>query len=175
MGARFFLVAGSVGLVASAFLIQACGETESTPDTAGDSGADVAVDSNVADTAPPAEEDAATCDLSADLTQGIPDAAIADGASTSGLCLQCAKTKCAAQLDDCSQECACQELLTVGLDCYLKNTSNPLACAGNFTGVDQNTQQIGLALIGCISGGCKEECATESLLPNDAGSDADAN
>lgn len=174
MGARTFLVAGSIGLVATAFLIQACGETESTPDTTPDSGADVAVDTGPADTGPSVEEDAATCDPTADLTEGIPDASIADGASTSGICLQCATTKCQAQIDDCREECPCQELATVGLDCYLKNTSNPIACAGNFTGVDQTTQQIGLALIGCISSACKDECATGSFFPNDGGADAAA-
>ena len=175
MGARFFLVAGSIGLVAAAFVIQACGETEPTTAPAPDSGADVAVADTGQKEAAPVDDDAATCDISADFTKQIPDASIADGASTSGICLQCAQAKCKAQLDDCNTDCPCQELAADGLDCYLKNTSNPLVCAGNFTGVGDETQQIGIALIGCISSGCKVECATESFQPNDAGSDADAN
>ena len=175
MGARFFLVAGSIGLVAAAFVIQACGETEPTPASTPDSGADVAVsDSGQKDTAP-VDDDAATCDLSADFTKDIPDASIADGASTSGICLQCAKAKCGAQIDDCTTDCNCQEIAGEGLDCYLKNASNPTVCVGSFLGVDEKTQQIGLALLSCINSGCKDECATESFQPNDAGSDADAN
>ncbi len=175
MGARFFLAAGSLGLVATAFVIQACGETEPTNSAPVDSGADVIVDSGQSDTAPPSDDDAATCDLSADFTTQIPDASIADGASTSGICLQCAKAKCKAALDDCNQDCPCQELAAEGLECFLKNSSNPLVCAGSFSGVDQNTQQLGFALLGCINSGCKEECATEAFLPSDGGSDADAN
>ena len=177
MGARFFLVAGSIGLVATAFLIQACGETEPAPSAPADSGADVVLDSGQKDTAPPTEEDAATCDLSADFTKQIPDASIADGASTSGICLQCAKAKCQAQLEDCNQDCPCQELAADGLACFLKNSANPLVCAGRFTGVDQNTQQLGFALLGCINSGCKEECATDAFQPGDGGTDAatDAN
>ena len=175
MGARFFLVAGSIGLVAAAFVIQACGETEATTDPAADTGADVAVADSGQKAAAPGDDDAATCDLSADFTKKIPDASIADGASTSGICLQCAQAKCQAQLDDCNTDCPCQELAAEGLDCYLKNASNPLACAASFTGVDDDTQQIGFALIGCINSGCKKECATDSFQPTDAGSDADAN
>lgn len=175
MGSRFFLVAGGIGLVATAFVIQACGDTEPVDATPPDSGADVVVDSGQQEAAPEPEEDAATCDLSADFTKQIPDASIADGASTSGLCLQCAHTKCKAQIDDCNQDCPCQDLAATGLDCYLKNSSNPTVCASAFLGVDDNTQQIGIALLGCINSGCKEECATESFQPKDAGSDADAN
>ncbi len=175
MRARFFVVAGGIGLVATAFVIQACGETEPTPATSADSGADVVVDSGEQkDTAPP-DEDAATCDPSADFTKGIPDASIADGASTSGLCLQCAHAKCKKQIDACNHDCTCQELAADGLDCYVKNTTNPMVCAGAFLGVDQNTQTLGLAVLGCINQGCKEECATEAFQPGDAGKDADAN
>ena len=61
MGPRFFVVAGGIGLIATAFTIQACGETEPAAEPA-DSGADVIVDSGQKETAPPVEEDAATCD-----------------------------------------------------------------------------------------------------------------
>ena len=171
MKARICLLAGSVGLVAAAFVIQACGETE--PAAAGpeaDSGADVV------DSSPPkeaaAEEDAATCDLSADFTTQIPDASIADGATTSGICLQCASAKCKKQIDACNQDCTCQELAGEALECYLENSANPILCAGNFAGVDNSTQQIAIGLLTCINSGCKVECATEAF--QDAGTDADA-
>lgn len=169
MQARIVLVAAGIGFVATAFVIQACGDTEVVA-TPSDSGADVALDTGKKDTAPP-DEDADTCDPSADFTKEIPDAAIADGASTSGLCLQCAHAKCKAQIDECNADCTCQGLAVVGLDCYLKNTSNPLVCVNKFVGdVDQNTQAIGLALIGCINSECKSDCATAVF--QDAGADA---
>lgn len=173
MKARIFLLAGSACFVAAAFVIQACGDTEPVTGPETDAAADVA-DSGQKEAAPPVvDDDAATCDLSADFTTQIPDAAIADGSSTTGLCVQCANAKCGKQVDDCNKDCPCQELAAEALDCYLKNTDNPFACAGNFAGVDQTTQQIGIALIGCINNGCKDECATEQF--QDAGPDADAN
>ncbi|MDF2692525.1 MAG: hypothetical protein K0S65_908 [Labilithrix sp.] len=163
MGARIFLVGTGVSLIAAAFVIQACGETEpATVAPVVDSGPDV-VDTGAPDTGPKVEEDSGGCDTTADFTSKIPDASIADGATTSGICLQCAHTKCGPQLDDCNTDCTCQGLAGEALDCYLKNTTNPIVCAGSFTGVDTNTQQLGLALITCISSGCKEECATEAF------------
>ena len=170
MKARICLLAGGVGLVAAAFVIQACGETE--PVTAApeaDSGADV-VDSSPPMEAAATDEDAATCDLSADFTTEIPDASIADGATTSGICLQCASAKCKKEIDACNQDCTCQELAGDALECYLANSANPLLCAGNFAGVDTSTQQIAIGLLTCINSGCKVECATEAFT--DGGTDA---
>jgi hypothetical protein len=178
MRARIFLVIGAISLNAVAFVLQACGETEpaAVSNSTADSGADV-VDSGSAkpdSASSPADDDAATCDLSADFSTKIPDASIADGASTSGLCLGCAKANCNAEVTACNQDCPCQELASSALDCYLKNTANPILCAGNFTGVDTNTQQLGFAIISCLQDECKAECATESFV-GDAGKDADAN
>ncbi len=173
MKARIFLLGGSISLIAAAFVVQACGDTEpvtTAPEV--DSGADV-VDSSPPKEAAPADEDAATCDLSADFTTEIPDASIADGATTTGVCLACAHVKCQKQLDECNQDCDCQGLAGDALGCYLANSANPLLCAGNFAGVDSNTQQIAIAAVSCINSGCKKECATEAFL--DGGTDADAN
>jgi hypothetical protein len=167
MAARIFLVSTGVCLMAAAFVIQACGDDSegTTPAPVADSGADV-VDSGPADTGPDVEEDAATCDLSADFSSKIPDASIADGATTSGVCLQCAHAKCGAELTACNTNCDCQDLAAKGLDCYLKNTSNYLVCASEFAGVGTDIQNLGLALIMCISSGCKTECATAALQPD---------
>jgi hypothetical protein len=160
MRARIFLGAGTVSFVAAAFVIQACGDTEEpvTQSTA-DSGPDVVVDAGPKEAAAEEKDSAAPCDTSADFTKGIPDASIADGASTSGICLGCATTKCKSQVDACRESCTCQEMAGGALDCYLKNTANPLVCAAGLSGVDSETQQIGLAIIGCLNNACKEECA----------------
>lgn len=174
MRARIFLFASAITLMTGAAALQACGETEATPKTGGtDSGPDV-IDSGEKEAAP-VDNDAATCDLSADFSEQIPDASIADGASTSGICLGCAKSKCEDEVKSCNEDCTCQGLATDAVTCYLANTKNPLVCAGNFTGVDTNTQQLGFAIINCINKSCKTECAAESFQPNDGGADADAN
>jgi hypothetical protein len=179
MRARIFLVTGAVGLIAASFLIEACGETE-TPKTASDAGtADVVVDS-----APPkeaaAEEDAATCDLSADFSTQIPDASIADGATTTGICLQCARNECDSELDSCNQDCDCQGFAGAALGCYLENAGASQQviiqkCGSQFLSVSGSTRQLGLGLVSCLQTNCKTECATDALTPSDAGPDADAN
>jgi hypothetical protein len=172
--ARTFLVCGSAALIAVALVIQACGSTEETPavTTDGGGGADVAKDTTPPkDTAAPPEEDATTCDINADFTKEIPDAAIGDSGSTTGICLGCAKQKCQKEITACNTDCPCQGLAAEALDCYLKNSDNPFACAGSFAGVDQKTQGIGLGLLQCINSGCKKECATDSFQ-QDGGPDA---
>ncbi len=180
MRARIFFLAGAVTCLAAAFGVQACGETEEVkPVGAPDSGADVAI-GDAAKEAAPVEQDSATCDLSADFSDQIPDAAIPDSSTTTGLCLQCAKTSCKKAIDDCNQNCECQGVAGDGIGCVLANAGKSLQqiaaiCGGNFTGVSTETQQLGFAVIGCLQSQCKDECATESFQPpSDGGTDADA-
>lgn len=154
-------------LVGAAFMIQACGDTESG--AAADAGADV-VDSGQKEAS--ADTGASPCDTSKSVTDDIPDAAIADGASTSGACVQCANLNCSKQLDACNKDCTCQGIAGDALKCFLKNTQNPIACAGQFLGVDQKTQALGIGLLQCIGTACKTECATESFRPQDGGTDS---
>jgi hypothetical protein len=156
MRARLIVVAFSGALVAAACAIQACGDTEPiAPVDPPDSGPE---------TAPP-PLDAATCDLSANLLDKVPDASIADGASTSGICVRCANQKCATQVAACNASCACQSAVGKGLDCYLKNSSNPSVCVASLTGsgVDFKIQAIGIAFITCLNTSCKSECATATF------------
>lgn len=172
MRARIFLLGGCVGLVAAAFVVQACDESEpTTAASEADSGPDVIDGGPLKEAAAP-EVDAATCDPSADFTTQIPDASILDGATTTGICLQCAHAKCAEQLDKCNEDCACQGLAGEALQCYLMSSENPIACAGSFIDVDTTTQQAGIALLTCINSECKADCATAAF--QDAGADADA-
>lgn len=171
MRSRILVLGGVFGLSAIMLSAQACGETEPAAVVESDSGADVD-DSGQADVVT-ADEDAATCDLSADFTADIPDADIADGASTSGLCLQCAHRVCEAPIASCNANCTCQGLAGGALECFLHNADNPVVCAGDFMGVDDETRNLGFALVMCIDAHCKSECATTSF--QDAGTeDADA-
>ena len=177
MRIRFLFLCVSAGLVAGGFAIQACGGTQSDSATVVDAGLDV-VDATVKDTNAPDVKDAApACDPTADFLKDIPDASLADGATTSGICLGCAKSKCKNELSACSKDCTCQGLAGDAIDCYLKSTTkNPtdlIKCAGGFASVPTATRNIGLGVFGCISNECSVECATAEFT--DAGADADAN
>lgn len=171
MRIRFFIVGVSAVLFGGGFAVQACGGSQSDGTAAVDAGLDV-VDATVKDTNAPDVKDAApACDTNADILKGIPDASIADGASSTGVCLGCAASKCKNEIDACKKDCACQGVAADALECYAKTQS--ISCAASFTSVPKATQQIGFALAGCVSGNCDKECQASALL--DAGSDADAN
>jgi hypothetical protein len=173
MRVRFFFLAVSVSLVASAAAMQACGGTEeSSPQASNeDAGQEAAApvdaakpDTSVADTG----VDSSTCDPNADFTDKIPDASIADGGSSTGICVGCAKTNCKDDIDDCNHLCECQGLMDKALSCYAKNPDNPFACAGPFLGASKETQSIGASLIGCLQDKCAQECPSPI---KDAGED----
>jgi hypothetical protein len=168
------IVSFSAVLFGGGFAIQACGGTQSDTAAAVDSGTDV-VDATVKDTNAPDVKDAAPpCDPNADFLKGIPDASLADGASTTGVCLGCAKSKCSTELAACSKDCSCQGIAGDAIDCYVKGGSI-LTCGSSFATVSASTRNIGIGVFTCINGNCATECATSSLLPSDAGGDADAN
>jgi hypothetical protein len=174
MRIRFLIVSFSAVLFGGGFAIQACGGTQSDSTAAVDSGADVA-DATVKDTNAPDVKDAALpCDPNADFLKGIPDASLADGASTTGVCLGCAKSKCATELAACSKDCTCQGLAGDAIACYVKGGSI-LTCGSSFATVPTSTRNIGIGVFTCINGSCADECATSALIPSDAGADADAN
>lgn len=165
MRSRFFFLGISTSIVlgATAFLACGGGETVSEPI---DSGADV-VDAGPKDTGPDAQ-DSATCDLSADFTTKIPDASIADGATTSGICMGCVNTNCRKEVAACNHDCSCQNLANNALECYIK--TQKLSCAASFAGAGSSTQKLGIALFGCVNDSCQTECAVNSFI-QDAGSD----
>lgn len=171
MRTRFFLLAASVTSLAAAAVAQGCGETETTT-TPTDAGADTSADTGPKrDSAPPIEEDAATCDTSQDFSRDIPDADIGDGASTTGLCVTCAQANCKKFIDDCNKNCQCQELAGEALECYAK-TANIIGCAGQFASskISDETKTTAFGLFSCLNDECKDECQTEQFA--DGGPDA---
>jgi hypothetical protein len=163
MRARLIVLGGAFLSITTGLLIQACGATEKgAPADAGPDALEASADGSA---------DAAKCDLSASLTAKIPDAAIADGASTSGICLGCGHAKCANFVQQCSANCDCQGLAAKGLECYLRDPTNAEACIFAFgaQNVDRKVQAIGLGLGSCINSNCKVECATAAF--EDAGDD----
>jgi hypothetical protein len=182
MRARFLLFVGAFSLAGAASAVQACSSDETNTTSAGaDSGPDaVAADGSPQKEPAAPEPDAAPCDLSADFSDEIPDASIADGATTTGLCLQCAHTSCQKQLAACNTECKCQQLAGQALGCFLQNSDKTQLelyqlCGGPLLGVDSHTQQLALEILSCLNDECPEDCATSAFQPHDAGTDADAN
>jgi hypothetical protein len=164
MRIRIFLALATVSFVAAGIGIQACGGTSDTtadakdssvPETAAETGPKDAT-TDTADAAPP-------CDPKKDFLADIPDASIADGASTTGICVGCTKSKCAAEVAKCGADCTCQELAGKALDCYAK-TQDVFGCAGKFASVPTATRNIGIALFGCIQNQCDDECAASAFV-----------
>ena len=172
MRIRFFLTVLSAGLFSAGFAIQACGSTTNDAASAADSGPEAAVEASIKDTSVADAKDAAPpCDTTADLTTKIPDASIADGASTSGLCVGCMKRVCPQALAACNMDCTCQGLAGDALNCFVKTQA--ISCGAPFLNGGAGTLAIGKQLLGCVSGGCANECAF-SAFNMDGGADADA-
>lgn len=170
MRIRFLLTVVSAGLFSAGFVIQACGSTTNDA-TVTDAGTD-AFEAGIKDTSVPDAKDAAPpCDTTADLTTKIPDASIADGASTSGICVGCMKRVCPEALAACNMDCTCQGLAGDALNCFVKTQA--ISCGAPFLSGGSSTLAIGKQLLGCVSGGCADECAFSSFIM-DGGADADA-
>jgi hypothetical protein len=166
MQVRWLLFAAGLLVGSTSFVIQACGKSDDSEATA-DAGDDGASGDTGAG-------DSATCDLSQNLLDTIPDAAIADGASSTGICLGCVSANCPKQVASCNALCECKGFAATGLDCYAKNSTNPTVCLAGFAlgGVSPSVQTLGIQLLGCVNTNCQKQCATSSYERSDAG-DAD--
>lgn len=174
MRIRFVLTVVSAALFGAGFAIQACGSTtnDAVPGAA-DAGTD-AFEAGIKDTSvPDVLEAAPPCDPNADILANIMDASIADGGSSVGLCLGCAKSKCSAEINACKMDCACQDLAGTALECFAKTQA--ISCVAGFATVPASTRNIGIALAGCVNQDCSSECQTAAFLDGGADADADAN
>ena len=164
MRIRFFLALASVSFVAAGFAIQACGgSSDDTANPVKDSGvAETAAETGPKDAAVNTAEAAVPCDPNKDYLGAIPDASIADGASTTGICVGCAKSKCKAEVAKCGADCTCQQIAGGALDCYAK-TQDLIGCGSKLLSVPAATRTIGIALFSCIQKDCADECAASSF------------
>jgi hypothetical protein len=176
MRIRFFLTCVAATCVAAGFGIQACGGTsESGP--AADAATERAAEAGPKDssTGPDVFDARPPCDPNKDPLKDIPDAAIADGASSTGACLGCATAKCSDEIDDCKKDCSrsvtdlgCQDLAGKALECYAK-TQDIFTCAGKFATVPNPTRGIGIALGTCVGQKCQDECGVKDPDAGDGG------
>lgn len=117
------------------------------------------------------------CDPNADLLEKVSDASIADGASTTGICLGCARARCSEAIADCTMDCACQSIVSDAIGCYV--TTQQITCAAKLANVFVKpiTRQYALSLVGCVRSACAVECVIDGGAPEtglDAATDADA-
>lgn len=171
MRIRFFFVLVSAWAVGGGFALQACGGSSddtgtTTPDAAPEASA---VDSSLKDssTAPDVFDARPPCDPNKDILKEIPDAAIPDSSTTTGICLGCAQSKCTDEIKDCQSDCSrsatdlgCQDLAAKALECYAQK-QNFLACGGDFIKAKNPTQGIGIALGTCVGNKCQAECGVD--------------
>ncbi len=176
MRVHAFLFGATLTTVAAMATVQACGGDTGSTGTATDAGNDTSKTDAPADTAqPPVDsgtDTAPACDLDADFVTKIPDADIADGLSTTGICAGCVEAKCKAEVNACNQDCKCAGVADKVLVCYAESggdTNKLIACAlaagvgaGALTKTSTN-------LLGCVQDKCPVECPN----PTDAGLDGD--
>jgi hypothetical protein len=177
MRVRFFLVMTMATSVGAGAAIQACGgssDSGSSGSPTAEAGPDTSItkDSSVADTNAPDVFDARPpCDPNKDILKDVPDASIADGASTTGACIACAEMHCSTEIDNCKKDCSrsetdkgCQDLGAAALSCYAM-TQSLIKCAAPFFTAKGPTQMIGVALGTCVNKYCQDECG----VPGDGG------
>ena len=104
------------------------------------------------------------------------DASIGDGASTTGVCISCAKARCDEAIAKCTADCPCQGIVGRALECYL--TTQQLGCASELTNylVTSATRSNALRVLGCVESECPAECVVDAGAeagPPDGGTDAD--
>lgn len=114
------------------------------------------------------------CDPDADLLAKVSDASIADGASTTGICLGCARARCSSAIAECTMDCACQRIVGDAIGCYV--TTKQITCAAALADifVKRITRQYALTLLGCVESECASECVIDGGVPDASVDDAAA-
>lgn len=178
MRIRAFILCGSASLLAAGLSVVACGGSEATSKPGDDAGAQSADSGNqpAADGSTDAGGDPGTCDTSKDFLADIPDASLADGASTTGACIGCLKTNCENVIQSCQVDCECRGFVGDVLDCYAKEQADFQGCAiqvGLSKGTpSQKVMGIAMTMVACARTSCGSECAVDQVFPEDGGSDS---
>ena len=169
MRVRSWFVGFTGTVMAAAAVLWACGGTESTStpvDSGTDTGPVTPTDSGPKDASGQGQVDSgfdAGCDLDADFTEQIPDAAIPDSGTTTGLCLACGNEKCTQQIDACNADCSCKTVADKAIICYAKSGgqigASFITCLG---GIPKN-YQTAASLLTCLRDKCPSECAADQV------------
>lgn len=172
MRAPFVLSCIFAGLAGALASVQGCSADESVTGDGPD-----AAESGVRQVDPPVSpETGPPCDPRGDLFRLVRDASIGDGASTTGVCLGCAKAKCAEANANCAANCPCQAIVSRAIECYL--TTQQIGCAADLADilVTPTTRKYALQVLGCAQSECPVECAVDAGTPADpdAGAGMDA-
>lgn len=175
MRMRFVFLGVSACLVAAGF-VEACGGSSEDGGSTADAGHEAAApdtgakDTGAQDTGP--IDSGPPCDTTKYFLADVPDASLADGATTSGICLGCLQAKCNSALESCNKDCNCRDVVSAALDCYTKGGSIFQCVGSSKIKPTQKTQQIGIQIAGCMQSLCNDECAFDSFFA-DAGDASD--
>lgn len=118
------------------------------------------------------DDDNDDCDKTKDFTKDIPDASVADGATSTGACIACTNENCGTFVKACNENCVCQGVAGGALTCFLQNPGNIYACAGELGDAlaDEKARNAALGIFTCVNAKCNSECALGEFL--DGGNDA---
>ncbi|AKU94423.1 hypothetical protein AKJ09_01087 [Labilithrix luteola] len=175
MRTRFLILGVSALFLTTGVAIVACGGSEDTPPANNvDAGDETPITSKPTDGGGDADaghDSGAECDTSKNFLDSIPDASLADGATTSGECMRCLQNSCNSTLKKCNGDCNCREVVSEALQCFLGGKGDMMSCAmSSDTAPSSATQSVGLQIVGCVQSNCRKECAVDQLF--DAGPDA---
>ena len=169
MSSRKWLALAALAVGASTFALDACSSDDAAPEDSPDASQSSTNEGGVV-----SDDAEVRCDPDASLLERIEDAAILDGASTTGICSGCLGERCSYELGHCAEDCMCQGIVGDALQCYL--TTQDIACLGRLTNylVRQDTRGRALQLAGCARSSCSMECAIDGGVAPDASVDAGA-
>lgn len=101
-----------------------------------------------------ATPDADPCPVDADVTKlSLPDAGLGDGGSV-GRCNACVQTECAAELENCQDDCDCRTAVVAFFKCLGQNKPFT-SCGGSLVSVGAAGQSLGLC---ALNAGCNTSC-----------------
>jgi hypothetical protein len=164
---RWLAFASSLALCMGSLAIDACSSDDAPPSGTPDGSVAPTNEGGLV-----LEDAEVSCDPDASLLDRVEDAAILDGASTTGICSACLGERCSYELGHCAEDCMCQGIVGDALQCYL--TTQDIACLGRLTNylVRQDTRGRALQLAGCARSSCSAECAIDGGAAPDASVDA---
>ncbi len=173
-----WIMVGSISMSLAGGFAVGCGSTTTdnpVVDAGGDTSADVTLDQGAQDTGADVKDSGVACvEDSSIATLSPPDAAIADGASSVGICLGCIKGNCDTELNACAADCVCNNAVEGIIGCVLTGTAIT-TCGAPLAGLTGNSQLLGLSLGQCLIGNCRAECAPNiDAGQTDSASDAPA-
>lgn len=161
MRIRSFMVITSAGLLAASLSILACGGD--SEDSTGDRDSNLVADGSAEASDAGSDVRADACDTPTDILATVPDASLADGSTSSGLCMACLDSKCSSVIDKCEQDCNCRAVVSDVLGCFSQKGDLMSCFTSTVEQPSAATQALGLSFLSCVSGPCEQACGSSAM------------